>query len=113
MLNGGPHGMSEVLYAFTSAANNNGSAFAGISANTTWYNTALGLAMVFGRFLPIVLVLALAGSLAGQRHTPESAGTLPTHGPQFVGLVAGVTLILVALTFLPMLALGPLAEGIH
>ena len=113
MLNGGPHGMSEVLYAFTSAANNNGSAFAGISANTTWYNTALGLAMVFGRFLPIVLVLAIAGSLAGQRHTPESAGTLPTHGPQFVGLVAGVTLILVALTFLPMLALGPLAEGIH
>jgi K+-transporting ATPase ATPase A chain len=113
MLNTGPHGLSEVLYAFTSAANNNGSAFAGISANTTWYNTALGLAMVFGRFLPIVLVLALAGSLAGQRHTPESAGTLPTHGPQFVGLVAGVTLILVALTFLPMLALGPLAEGIH
>ena len=113
MLNGGPHGLSEVLYAFTSAANNNGSAFAGISANTTWYNTALGLAMVFGRFLPIVLVLALAGSLARQRHTPESVGTLPTHGPQVVGMVAGVTLILVALTFLPMLALGPLAEGIH
>lgn len=113
MLNGGPHGLSEVLYAFTSAANNNGSAFAGISVNTNWYNTALGLAMVIGRFLPIVLVLALAGSLARQGQTPESAGTLPTHRPQFVGMVAGVTLILVALTFLPMLALGPLAEGIH
>lgn len=113
MLNAGPHGLSEVLYAFTSAANNNGSAFAGISVNTNWYNTALGLAMVFGRFLPIVLVLALAGSLSRQGQTPESAGTLPTHRPQFVGMVAGVTLILVALTFLPMLALGPLAEGIH
>ncbi len=113
MLNTGPHGLSEVLYAFTSAANNNGSAFAGISVNTDWYNTALGLAMVFGRFLPMVLVLALAGSLAKQGHTPESAGTLPTHRPQFVGMVAGVTVILVALTFLPMLALGPLAEGIH
>ncbi|ORA13520.1 potassium-transporting ATPase subunit KdpA [Mycobacterium arosiense] len=113
MLNGGPHGLSEVLYAFTSAANNNGSAFAGLSANTDWYNTALGLAMAFGRFLPIVLVLALAGSLARQGSTPDSAGTLPTHRPQFVGMVAGVTLIVVALTFLPMLALGPLAEGIH
>ncbi|WP_068185196.1 potassium-transporting ATPase subunit KdpA [Mycobacterium sp. UM_CSW] len=113
MLNTGPHGLSEVLYAFTSAANNNGSAFAGISVNTDWYNTALGLAMVFGRFLPIVLVLALAGSLARQGMTPESVGTLPTHRPQFVGMVAGVTVILVALTFLPMLALGPLAEGIH
>lgn len=112
-LNGGPHGLSEVLYAFTSAANNNGSAFAGLSANTDWYNTALGLAMAFGRFLPIVLVLALAGSLARQGSTPHSAGTLPTHRPQFVGMVAGVTLIVVALTFLPMLALGPLAEGIH
>ncbi|GAB5900750.1 potassium-transporting ATPase subunit KdpA [Mycolicibacterium mageritense] len=113
MLNTGPHGLSEVLYAFTSASNNNGSAFAGISVNTEWYNTALGLAMVFGRFLPIIFVLALAGSLARQGKTPESIGTLPTHRPQFVGMVAGVTLILVALTFLPMLALGPLAEGIH
>lgn len=113
MLNTGPHGLSEVLYAFTSASNNNGSAFAGLSVNTEWYNTALGLAMVFGRFLPIILVLALAGSFAAQARTPESAGTLPTHRPQFVGLVVGVTLILVALTFLPMLALGPLAEGIH
>jgi K+-transporting ATPase ATPase A chain len=113
MLNSGPHGLSEVLYAFTSAGNNNGSAFAGISVNTDWYNTALGMAMVFGRFLPIIFVLALAGSLAKQGKTPESIGTLPTHRPQFVGMVAGVTLILVALTFLPMLALGPLAEGIH
>jgi K+-transporting ATPase ATPase A chain len=113
MLNTGPHGLSEVLYAFTSAGNNNGSAFAGITVNTDWYNTALGLAMVFGRFLPIIFALALAGSLAKQGRTPESIGTLPTHRPQFVGMVAGVTLILVALTFLPMLALGPLAEGIH
>jgi K+-transporting ATPase ATPase A chain len=113
MANTGPHGLSEVLYAFTSAANNNGSAFAGLMANTTWYNTALGLAMAFGRFLPMILVLALAGSLARQGTTPESIGTLPTHKPQFVGLVVGVTIILVALTFLPALALGPLAEGIH
>jgi potassium-transporting ATPase potassium-binding subunit len=113
MLNSGPHGLSEVLYAFTSGANNNGSAFAGLNANTVWYNTAIGLAMVIGRFLPIVLALALAGSLARQGHTPESPGTLPTHRPQFVAMVAGVTVILVALTFLPMWALGPLAEGIH
>jgi K+-transporting ATPase ATPase A chain len=113
MLNTGPHGLSEVLYAFTSAANNNGSAFAGITVNTTWYDTALGLAMVFGRFLPMIFVLALAGSLARQGTTPASEGTLPTYRPQFVGMVAGVTVILVALTFLPALALGPLAEGIH
>ncbi len=113
MANTGPHGLSEVLYAFTSAAHNNGSAFAGLAANTVWYNTALGLAMVFGRFLPMILVLALAGSLARQGATPESSGTLPTHRPQFVGLVVGMTIILVALTFLPALALGPLAEGIH
>jgi len=113
MLNSGPHGLSEVLYAFTSAANNNGSAFAGITVNTAWYNTALGAAMVFGRFLPMIFVLALAGSLAKQGTTPDSAGTLPTHRPQFVGMVAVVTVILVALTFLPALALGPLAEGIH
>jgi len=113
MANTGPHGLSEVLYAFTSASNNNGSAFAGLSANTTFYNTALGLAMLIARFLPMILVLALAGSLARQGHTPESPGTLPTHRPQFVGLVAAVTVILCALTFLPALALGPLAEGIH
>lgn len=113
MLNSGPHGLSEVLYAFTSAANNNGSAFAGLTGNTEWYNTALGLAMAFGRFLPMIFVLALAGALAQQGQTPESIGTLPTHRPQFVGMVVGVTVILVALTFLPALALGPLAEGIH
>lgn len=109
----GPHGLSEVLYAFTSAGNNNGSAFAGLSGDTEWFNTALGLAMVFGRFLPMILVLALAGALAKQGTTPASMGTLPTHRPQFVGLVVGVTVLLVALTFLPALALGPLAEGLH
>ncbi|GAA0971491.1 potassium-transporting ATPase subunit KdpA [Acrocarpospora macrocephala] len=113
MLNAGPHGFSEILYAFTSAANNNGSAFAGVTVNTPWYCVALGLCMAFGRFLPIIFVLALAGSLARQQAVPVSAGTLPTHRPQFVGLVAGVTVILVALTFLPALALGPLAEGVH
>ena len=113
MANTGPHGLSEVLYAFTSASNTNGSAFAGLSANTMFFNTALGLAMLLGRYLPMILVLALAGSLARQGHTPASIGTLPTHRPQFVGLVAAVTVILCALTFLPALALGPLAEGIH
>jgi K+-transporting ATPase ATPase A chain len=111
-LNVGPHGLSEVLYAFTSAGNNNGSAFGGITVNTPWWDTALGLAMLLGRFLPIVLVLALAGSLARQKITPESAGTLPTHQPLFVAMVIGVTVVLVALTFLPALALGPLAEGL-
>ncbi len=111
-LNVGPHGLSEVLYAFTSAANNNGSAFGGITVNTPWWDTALGLAMLLGRFLPIVLVLALAGSLARQKAAPESEGTLPTHQPLFVGMVVGVTVILVALTFLPALALGPIAEGL-
>ncbi|MEW2328613.1 potassium-transporting ATPase subunit KdpA [Micromonospora chersina] len=111
-LNVGPHGLSEVLYAFTSASNNNGSAFAGITVNTPWWNTALGLCMLLGRFLPIIFVLALAGSLARQQPTPASEGTLPTHRPLFVGMVVGVTVILVALTFLPALALGPLAEGL-
>jgi K+-transporting ATPase ATPase A chain len=113
MLNTGPHGLSEVLYAFTSAANNNGSAFAGISVNTQWWNTALGLAMLFGRYLPIVFVLGLAGSLSQQRTVPESAGTLPTHRSLFVGMLAGVTVVVVALTYFPALALGPFAEGLH
>jgi K+-transporting ATPase ATPase A chain len=113
MLNTGPHGLSEVLYAFTSASNNNGSAFAGITVNTPWYNTALGLAMLLGRFLPMVFVLALAGSLAAQKQVPESTGTLKTYQPLFVGMLVGVTLIVVALTYLPALALGPLAEGLH
>lgn len=111
--NPGIHGMSEVLYAFTSASNNNGSAFAGLTANTPWFNTALGVAMLLGRFIPIVLVLALAGSLAAQDRVPATAGTLPTHRPQFVGLLVGVTVIVTALTYFPVLTLGPLAEGLN
>jgi potassium-transporting ATPase potassium-binding subunit len=113
MLNSGSHGLSEVLYAFTSAGNNNGSAFAGISVNTTWYNTALGIAMLFGRLLPMIWVLGLAGSLARQEPVPVSAGTLPTHTLLFSGMLAGVVVIVVALTYFPALALGPLAEGLH
>lgn len=113
MLNTGAHGLSEVLYAFTSAGNNNGSAFAGISVNTAWYNTTLGLAMLLGRFLPIIFVLGLAGSLARQKPVPESSGTLKTYQPLFIGMLVGVIVIVVALTYLPALALGPLAEGVH
>ena len=112
MLNSGAHGLSEVLYAFTSATNNNGSAFAGLTVSGTEYNTALGLCMLIGRFLPIVFVLGLAGSLAKQNPVPETAGTLRTYQPLFVGMLVGVTVIVVALTFLPALALGPLAEGL-
>ena len=112
ILNPGVHGMSEVLYAFTSASNNNGSAFAGLTANTPWFNTALGVAMLLGRFLPIVLVLALAGSLAAQERIPSTTGTLPTHRPQFVGLLTAVAVIVTALTYFPVLTLGPLAEGL-
>ncbi|MBI4942027.1 MAG: potassium-transporting ATPase subunit KdpA [Actinobacteria bacterium] len=112
MLNVGPHGLTEVLYAYTSAGNNNGSAFAGLNANTPWYNMTLGLAMLFGRFLPIIFVLGLAGSFAAQKPVPESAGTLRTYQPLFVGMLVGVTVVLVALTYLPALALGPLAEGL-
>ncbi|WP_432993221.1 potassium-transporting ATPase subunit KdpA [Dactylosporangium sp. CA-233914] len=112
MANPGPHGLSEVLYAFTSASNNNGSAFAGISANTTFYNTALGLCMLLGRFLPMIFVLGLAGSLARQQPTPASAGTLRTYQPLFIGMVVAVTVIVVLLTYLPAVALGPLAEGL-
>ncbi|MGI5150506.1 potassium-transporting ATPase subunit KdpA [Plantactinospora sp. CA-294935] len=111
-LNVGPHGLSEVLYAFTSASNNNGSAFAGITVNTPWWDVALGLCMLLGRFLPIIFVLGLAGALARQKPVPASEGTLPTHRPLFVAMLAGVTVVLVALTFLPALALGPLAEGL-
>jgi K+-transporting ATPase ATPase A chain len=112
ILNPGPHGLSEVLYAFMSAANNNGSAFAGISVDTGFYNTALGLVMLAGRLLPIVLVLALAGSLARQQPVPATAGTLPTHRLLFVGMLVGVVVIVAGLTFFPALALGPLAEGL-
>ncbi|MFG2783606.1 potassium-transporting ATPase subunit KdpA [Streptomyces prunicolor] len=112
MLNSGAHGFSEVLYAFTSAANNNGSAFAGLNANTDWFNTMTGLAMVLGRFLPMVFVLALAGSLAEQKPVPVTAGTLRTEKPLFTGLLVGAILIITGLTYFPALALGPLAEGL-
>ncbi|MFC8712200.1 potassium-transporting ATPase subunit KdpA [Streptomyces sp. NPDC057197] len=112
MLNPGAHGFSEVLYAFTSAANNNGSAFAGLNANTDWFNTTTGLAMLLGRFLPMVFVLALAGSLAEQRPVPVTAGTLRTEKPLFAGLLVGAILIITGLTYFPALALGPLAEGL-
>jgi K+-transporting ATPase ATPase A chain len=109
---GGPHGLTEILYAFTSGANNNGSAFAGFGANTPYFNTAIGLAMVLGRFLPIMFVLALAGRLAAQGRQPATAGTFPTHRPLFVGLLTAVTLVVVGLTYFPVLSLGPLAEGL-
>ncbi|MEG9246772.1 potassium-transporting ATPase subunit KdpA [Arthrobacter sp. Soc17.1.1.1] len=112
ILNPGLHGLSEVLYAFTSAANNNGSAFAGLTADTPWLNTALGVAMLLGRFLPIVFVLALAGAFAAQDRVPATAGTLPTDRVQSTTLLVGVTVIVTALTFFPVLALGPLAEGL-
>ncbi|MGC4998686.1 potassium-transporting ATPase subunit KdpA [Streptomyces sp. DT195] len=112
MLNPGAHGFSEVLYAFTSAANNNGSAFAGLNADTAWFDTTTGLAMLLGRFLPMVFVLALAGSLAAQRPVPVGAGTLRTEKPLFAGLLVGAILIITGLTYFPALALGPLAEGL-
>jgi K+-transporting ATPase ATPase A chain len=108
-----PHGFSEVLYAFTSMGNNNGSAFAGLSGNTHWWNTAGALAMMFGRFLPMIWVLALAGSLAKQKPVPESAGTLKTASPLFAGMLLGTVLLVVGLTYFPALSLGPLAEGLH
>jgi len=108
--NPGPHGFSEILYAFSSAANNNGSAFAGLSANTVFYNTALGISMFIGRFWVIIPVLAIAGSLAKKNQVPAGLGTLPTHTPLFVALLIGVTLIVGALTFMPAWALGPIAE---
>jgi K+-transporting ATPase ATPase A chain len=108
--NQGPHGFSEILYAYTSGTGNNGSAFAGLGANTLFYNTTIGLAMFIGRFLMIVPMLAIAGSLAAKKIVPASAGTFPTDGPVFVGLVVGVILIVGGLTFFPALALGPLVE---
>ncbi|KQO74978.1 potassium-transporting ATPase subunit KdpA [Rhizobium sp. Leaf262] len=107
---GGPHGFSEILYAYTSAAANNGSAFGGLSANTSWYNTTIGMAMLMGRFLVIIPALAIAGSLAAKKTVPTSAGTLPTDGGLFVGLLVGSILIIGGLTFLPSLALGPIVE---
>jgi K+-transporting ATPase ATPase A chain len=109
-LNAGAHGFSEILYAFTSAGGNNGSAFAGLTANTSFYNAMLGAAMLLCRFLPMVAVLALAGSLANKQPVPASAGTLPTDGPLFTGLLVGVVLVVGGLTFFPALALGPIVE---
>ena len=108
--NAGPHGFSEMLYAYTSGTGNNGSAFAGISANTPFYNTTIGFAMLFGRFLWIVPMMAVAGSLAEKKIVPASAGTFPTTGPLFVGLLVGVILIVGGLTFFPALSLGPIVE---
>jgi K+-transporting ATPase ATPase A chain len=108
--NGGPHGLSEIVYAYVSATGNNGSAFAGLAANSLWYNVTLGLAMLVGRFFMIVPVMAIAGNLAAKRSAPASAGTFPVHTPLFVTLLLGVILIVGALTFFPMLALGPIAE---
>ncbi|MGQ3040663.1 MAG: potassium-transporting ATPase subunit KdpA [Brevundimonas sp.] len=110
LLNDGPHGLSEILYAYTSAAANNGSAFGGLSANTPWWNTTQGIAMLAGRFVPAVAVLAIAGALAVKPKLAPSAGTLPTHGPLFIGLLIGVILILGGLQFFPALALGPIVE---
>ncbi|WP_105372884.1 potassium-transporting ATPase subunit KdpA [Neorhizobium huautlense] len=106
----GPHGLSEILYAYTSAAGNNGSAFGGLTGNTVWYNTTLGIAMLLGRFAYVVPVMAIAGSLAAKVKSPASAGTFPTDGPLFVGLLIGIILILGGLQFLPALVLGPIVE---
>jgi K+-transporting ATPase ATPase A chain len=108
--NAGPHGLSEILYAFASTNANNGSAFAGLSGNTLWYNTTLGMAMFLGRFAYVIPVLALAGSFAAKKKAPASAGTFPTHGPLFVGLLIGVIVILYLLQYFPALALGPIVE---
>jgi K+-transporting ATPase ATPase A chain len=109
-LNAGPHGFSEILYVYTSGTGNNGSAFAGISANTFFYNLTNGLSMLFGRYLFIVPMMAVAGSLVAKKIVPASTGTLPTHGGLFVGLLVGVILIVGGLTFFPALALGPIVE---
>lgn len=110
LLNPGPHGLTEMTYAFTSAANNNGSAFGGLTGNTDWFNTTLGLSMLVGRFVLIVAALAIAGSLARKQPVPASAGTFPTDTPLFAGLILGVVVIVVGLTYFPVLALGPIVE---
>ncbi len=113
IFNPGAHGFSEVLYAFSSAANNNGSAFGGLSGNTLFYNIALGTTMFVGRFGVAIPVLAIAGALAKKKRVPESAGTLPTHTPLFVALLTGTIAIVGALTFIPALALGPIVEHLQ
>jgi potassium-transporting ATPase potassium-binding subunit len=110
--NPGPRGLTEVLYAYSSAAGNNGSAFAGLSANTPWYNTSLGLSMLLGRFAYVIPVMAIAGAIAAKRKTAASSGTFPTHGPLFIGLLVGVILILGGLQYFPALALGPIVEHV-
>ncbi len=110
LANAGPHGLSEILYAYSSAAGNNGSAFAGLSANTPWYNTTLGIAMMLGRFAYVIPVMAIAGSIAAKKKVPASPGTFPTHGGLFIGLLIGVILILGGLQYFPSLALGPIVE---
>jgi potassium-transporting ATPase potassium-binding subunit len=112
LANAGPRGFTELLYAYSSAAGNNGSAFAGLNANTPWFNTTLGIAMLLGRFAYVVPVMAIGGSLAGKRKTIASAGTFPTHGVLFVGLLIGVILILGGLQYFPALALGPIVEHV-
>ena len=113
ILNPGAHGFSEILYAFSSAANNNGSAFGGLSANTPFYNTMLAIAMWFGRFAMIVPILAVAGSLAGKQRLEANAGTMPTHGPIFIGLLVGVVALVGVLNYVPALALGPVVEHLQ
>jgi K+-transporting ATPase ATPase A chain len=108
--NPGPHGFSEILYAYTEGAGNNGSAFAGLSANTLWYNTTIGLTTLIGRFLMIIPMLAIAGSLARKKYVPASLGTFPVTTPLFTTLLIGVILIVGALTFFPALSLGPILE---
>jgi K+-transporting ATPase ATPase A chain len=110
MNNTGPHGFSEILYAYSSGTGNNGSAFAGISANTPWYNLTIGLAMLIGRFIFLIPMLAVAGSLAAKKKVPITSGTFPTHGPLFVGLLVGTVIIVAALTYFPAVSLGPIVE---
>jgi K+-transporting ATPase ATPase A chain len=110
MNNSGPHGFSEILYAYVSGTGNNGSAFGGITPNTPWYDLTIGLSMWIGRFLFLIPLLAAAGSLAAKKKIPATAGTLPTHGPLFVGLLVGTVVIVGALTFFPALSLGPIVE---
>jgi len=110
--NAGPHGFSEILYAYTSQTGNNGSAFAGLTGNTMWYNVTGGLSMLFGRYFVIIPAMAIAGSLVAKKTVPASAGTFPTHGSLFVGLLAGVILIVGGLVFFPALSLGPIVEQI-
>jgi K+-transporting ATPase ATPase A chain len=110
--NSGPHGLSEVLYAYASTGNNNGSAFGGLTVTSDWFESTLGVAMAFGRFVPILAVLCLAGSLAAQKKVPETAGTLPTTGALFGSMLTGTIVLVAALTFIPALALGPFAEAL-